>query len=106
MKRIVIFLLLGAAGFFGWQYWLSRRKNAGLDAYYKATDASRRANAEASNVAQAVQPKSAAIPWDFRGWLVQKDDALPRVRADGQWGSQASVADVKQPSSPWIFGFN
>lgn len=106
MKRLVIFLLLGAAGFFGWQYWLSRRKNAGLDAYYKATNASRQANAEASNVAQAVHPKSAAIPWDFRGWLLQKDDALPRVRADGQWGTQDSVRDVKQPSLPMIFGFN
>ena len=106
MKRLVIFLLLGAAGFFGWQYWLSRRKNAGLDAYYKATNASRQANAEAANVAQLVHPKSAAIPWDFRGWLLQKDDALPRVLASGQWGTPTSTRDVKQPSLPMIFGFN
>jgi hypothetical protein len=105
MKRLVIFALLGAAGFFGWQYWLSRRKNAGLSAYYKATKESLQANAEASNVLQRVVPALAAINWDVRGWYLQKDDATPRVLADGSWGTPATTADVKQPTMPWLFGF-
>jgi hypothetical protein len=105
MRQILFWAALAVAGFLGWQYWNSRRKNAGLEQYYEETNRSRRANAEAANVWQRVFPASAAIDWDVRGWVLQLDPATPRVLADGSWGTARRWEDVRQPVNPWLFGF-
>jgi len=110
MKRLLIFVGLGAAGFFTWQWVISRRTNRASREYYASTAEAQR-QASATNATQLSALAALAAPFavvkDFSGLLFNAKNTDPIMTSDGTIVGPfvKSTDDVDVDLAPnWAFG--